>query len=246
MIDSPVTTKLYDRLQSEVHVWFCRPLTIQGKSRLSAYKSVLSKQEIEQYHRFHFEKDRHSYLVSHALLRHSLSKYADVCASQWQFSRKEHGKPELVSLPGVENIRFNLTHTGGLSACVVSVNRNCGIDAENIYRKNKLKAVAKRMFAEEELALLDDKNINQQFYYFWTLREAYVKALGTGLAGSSKAFYFDIDKGDLSVVMHHKSRQQTGNKNWYFKLYEPTPEHVLAVGFESQENVRVFMAEFIP
>jgi len=246
MTDSPVTTRLYDRLQSEVHVWYCRPSAILDQSKLSEYKSVLSEHEIEQYHRFHFEKDKHNYLVSHTLLRHSLTKYADVHASQWQFSRGEHGKPELESPSLVSNIRFNLTHTEGLSACVIALNRSCGIDAENIHRKNKLKAVARRLFAKEELALLDDTNINQQFYYFWTLREAYVKALGAGLAGSSKEFYFDIDKDDLSVMMHHKNNQNIDNENWHFRLYELTPEHVLAVGFESHENVQVLVTQFIP
>jgi 4'-phosphopantetheinyl transferase len=245
MIDSPVTTKLYDRLQSEVHVWFCLPLLIQDESKLSEYKSVLSIQEMERYHRFHFENDKHSYLVSHALLRHSLSKYADVPASDWQFSDNEHGKPELMSSV-VPDICFNLTHTDGLSACVIALNRNCGIDAENINRRNKLEAVAQRMFAEEELVLLDDKNIKQHFYHLWTLREAYVKALGTGLAGSSKEFYFDVDKNDLSVVMHHKNKQDVDDKNWHFRLYEPTLEHVLAVGFESFDDAQVFMAELIP
>jgi len=242
----PATTKLYDSLQSQVHVWFCQPAVIQDKAKLSEYKSVLSIQEIEQYHRFHFEKDRHSYLVAHALMRHSLSKYADVHASQWQFSKNEHGKPELLGSLIVPDIHFNLTHTDGLSACVISLNKTCGIDAENICRKNKLKAVAQRMFAEEELVQLKDENIKPQFYYFWTLREAYVKALGTGLAGSSKEFYFDIDNNNLSVVLQNKNNRQADNKNWHFRLYEPTSKHVVAVGFESREKMQILMTEVIP
>lgn len=246
MADSPVTTNLYDRLQTEVHVWFCQPLLIKDQSKLSEYKSVLSKQEIERYDRFYFEKDRHSYLVSHALLRQSLSKYTDVHASQWQFSNNEHGKPQLVSSSAVPDICFNLTHTAGLSACVVSLKRTCGIDAENIHRKNDLKSVAQRMFADEEIARLEDNSINQSFYYFWTLREAYVKAMGTGLAGSSKEFYFDIDKRDLSVQLHQKNTSYNNGESWHFRLYEPTPEHVLAVGFQSQDEVQVLMTELTP
>ena len=159
-------------LDNEVHIWFCRPETIQDEEKLSAYKSVLSRQEMEQYDRFHFERDKHSYLVSHALLRQALSKYADVSPSEWRFTCNAHGKPELVQDVEFPAINFNLTHTDGLCACVVTLDKACGIDAENIHRKNRLDAVAQRMFAEEELLMLaESSNIQYQFYDFWTLNE---------------------------------------------------------------------------
>ncbi len=244
MASSVVTTKLFDRLRTEVHVWFCNPSLIQGEAKLSDYKAVLSKQEVEQYHRFHFDKDRHDYLVSHALLRYTLSKYAELPASKWEFSRDKNGKPELISPSAVSGLCFNLTHTDGLSACIITLNRRCGIDAENLHRKNRLNAVAQRMFAEQERVQLDVNNMAPQFYYFWTLREAFVKALGTGLAGSSKAFYFDVDMKSLRVVMHHREISSAENKNWHFRLYQLAPEHVLALGFESNDPVRVVMNEF--
>jgi len=246
MASSVVTTSLFDHLRTEVHVWFCNPSTMQDEATLSDYKSVLSKQEVAQYQRFHFDKDRHDYLVSHALLRYALSKYAELPASRWQFTRDENGKPELASPSAVSGLCFNLTHTDGLSACIITSNRRCGIDAENIHRKNRLNAVARRMFAEEEQVQLDVKNMQPQFYYFWTLREAFVKALGTGLAGSSKEFYFDVDMKDLRVVMHHRGISSAENRRWHFRLHQLTPEHVLALGFESHDDVRVVMNEFKP
>lgn len=241
-----MTSELYEKLQSEVHVWFCQPPLIQNAEKLSACKAVLSASELARYQRFRFEKDKHSYLVSHALLRHALSKYADVPAAQWQFCRGEHGKPELPVSSATPALRFNLTHTAGFSACVISLGRCCGIDAENIQRKNKLRAVAQRMFAGEELERLDESNINARFYYFWTLREAYVKALGSGLAASSKDFYFDIDIHALSAVMHGKSRGADAGKNWRFKLYEPTLQHVLAIAVEATDEVNLVMREWLP
>lgn len=246
MANRPVTTALYDRLQTQAHVWFCQPAAISDTQKLAAYKTILSASEFERYRRFHFEKDRHNYLVSHALLRHALSKYAALPASHWQFVCGEHGRPELASSLALPGLFFNLTHTDGFSACVISSNRRCGIDAENIHRKNKLDAVARRMFAEEELAQLDEKNIGTPFYFFWTLREAYVKALGTGLAGSSKDFYFDVDRNGLNVKMHSKRGSFGDNNNWQFALSEPTSTHVLAVTVESSEPVSIVMDELVP
>ncbi len=245
MVSRPATTALYEQLQTQAHVWFCQPAMIDDAQKLTAYKAVLSEQELARYHRFHTEKDRHSYLVSHALLRYSLSKYAALEAAQWQFVCGEHGKPEL-KLSALPDLCFNLTHTDGLSACVVAAKKRCGIDAENICRKNKLAAVARRMFADEELAQLDEKNISRQFYSFWTLREAYVKALGTGLAGSSKAFYFDVGQNGVNIKLHRKVDSADALQNWQFDLYQATPAHVLAVAIESSEDVAIVMNEFIP
>lgn len=245
MADSPAVTELYERLQTQVHVWFCRPLQIHDEQKLAEYKAVLSAQEIVRYQRFHFAGDRHSYLVSHAMLRKALSKYVRLPASQWRFANGEHGKPVLDS-PPVPGLCFNLTHADGLSACVITSNRRCGIDVENIQRKNRLEAVARRMFADEELAQLDEKNIGRQFYYFWTLREAYLKALGTGLAGSSKDFYFDVELPKLKVALRQQADLPADIKNWRFGLYEPTPMHVLAVGLESSDAMQIVVNEFVP
>jgi 4'-phosphopantetheinyl transferase len=246
MADGPATTRLFSDLQAAAHIWFCNPLQIHDREKLAAYLSVLSEQEFDRYHRFYFDKDKHSYLVSHALLRYALSKYVDIDASQWQFSSNAHGKPELLSQPLKQAINFNLTHTDGLCACIITLDKSCGIDAENISRKNRFEAVAKRMFAEEEQQCLKMNNIEQQFYYYWTLREAYVKARGTGLAGSSKAFYFDTDMKRMTASIHHRNVQQPDDKNWYFRMYEPTQEHVLSVAIASHQAVRLQISELVP
>ncbi len=234
-------------LDSEVHVWYCRPEDIQDEDKLSAYSSVLSEQERQQQDRFHFEKDKHSYLISHALLRHVLSKYADISVSDWQFTRNDHGKPELIPRGGCPKLNFNLTHTTGLCACVVTKNKICGIDVENIHRKNNIEAVAQRMFADEELMVLNGARSDQyQFYNFWTLREAYVKALGTGLAGSSKDFYFTVDEATLAATINYRKSLQIESRDWQFKIFEPTQEHRLSVALQSQDKVPVHIAEYIP
>jgi 4'-phosphopantetheinyl transferase len=246
MSSRPLTTALYKRLQTQVHVWFCQPPAISDAQKLAEYKAVLSEQELARYQRFHYEKDRHSYLVSHALLRFSLSKYAGLSAAQWQFACGEHGKPVLFSSSAPADLSFNLTHADGLSACVISADRRCGIDVENTHRKNKLAAVAQRMFADEELSQLAESNIVDRFYTFWTLREAYVKALGTGLAGSSKEFYFEVGQSDSSVSLHHRNDSAAAMQDWLFGLYQPTAVHVLAVGVESADKVQIEVNEFVP
>lgn len=245
MSENPVKSELFDSLKNEVHVWSCFPDSIRHEATLSAYRSVLSAEELQHYFRFNHDEDRHNYLVSHALLRNVLSNYADIEASFWQFSSGEHGKPDLVRETGVPGLTFNLTHTHGLSACVISLDRSVGIDAEHTRRKNKLDGIARRMFAEQELSTMSVSSDSQQtFYYLWTLREAYVKAIGTGLSGSSKKFYFELNLQDLDAVLKANDAE-VELEAYGFKLYTPTAEHVLAVAFESPQSVNIRHFEFI-
>ena len=233
-------TSLIESLENETHVWFCRPDEITDKVILDEYLSILSNEEREKYQRFHFEKDSHSYLVSHALVRKVLSRYCDVQPETWKFSFNQHGKPEILSSIKCPNIKFNLSHADGMSACVVSLDNDCGVDVENIHRKNKLHAVAERMFAEQEAKIMsacDESKMQKKFFDFWTLREAYVKAVGTGLGGSSKEFYFTISadaKDGISENIRAANINFVDSKKkvdlaWQFFLLELSSDHVAAI-----------------
>jgi 4'-phosphopantetheinyl transferase len=248
---------LLKNLNSQVHVWFCRPEDITNQSRLSSYRALLSDHELGKLDRLKFAGDRHNYLVSHAMLRLVLSKYMAVDANDIQFDHNAHGKPALRLREELPAIEFNLTHTDGLCACVVVLGTACGIDAENIHRKNNLQAVAKRMFSDEELdVLLVDKEMDDDFFDYWTLRESYVKALGTGLSGSSKDFYFTVANngvaddhaqavGSSRTASIHYGPEAENLLDWHFRLFSPTRTHRIAVAYESNSPLNVLIDEVV-
>lgn len=233
-------------LENEAHVWFCYPDEVTDAVKLDGYRSILSAEENARQQRFHSTKDRHSYLVSHALVRKVLSMYCDVTPEQWLFTFNQHGKPEIspeiLAALDCPPIKFNLSHTAGLSACVVSLNDECGVDVENIQRKNKLLSIAGRMFAEPELETMrdiSDDEMRNKFFDYWTLREAYVKALGSGLSGSSKQFYFNIkqrDGAERVAEICFTGKDINANNSWQFSLLKPSAEHTIAVALQSSNR----------
>ena len=66
--------------------------------------------------RFRFEKDRHTSLVTRALVRTVLSRYADVSPGDWRFVANEYGSPEIDEPSEERCLRFNLSHTEGSSS----------------------------------------------------------------------------------------------------------------------------------
>lgn len=247
-----ISTQLLNDLENEIHVWFCRPDEITDITILDGYHSILSAEESDKHKRFHFEKDRHSYLVSHALVRKTLSMYCDVRPEEWCFTCNQHGKPDIMSDIKCPTIKFNLSHTDGMTVCVISLESDCGIDVEDTRRKSRAHAVAERMFAPAEVAIMqscDDDVMQRKFFEFWTLRESYVKALGTGLSGSSKAFYFSVDEQDDSrreAGIHFVPSDKDKSSAWQFLLLNLSAQHVAAVSVKSESIKKIVSQKIQP
>jgi len=227
-----------DKLHRETHAWFMVPEAVQDPSTLETCLSLLCEQELEQYRRFHFAEDRQRYLVSHALLRNVLSRYVDLDPAEWRFSRSEHGKPEIAN-PGIPALQFNLTHTAGLAGCVVSFSDACGIDAEKIAKRHNPVGVAKRMFSEaetRELEQLEGQAYLEHFFTRWTLREAYVKALGIGISFPTRKLTFTVNKDNFVEVSFHPDIEERRD-NWHFELLKPTAEHIAAIAIRRNGGI---------
>lgn len=106
------------------------------------------------------------------------------------------GKPYFPSRPG---LFFNLSHSGHYAACIVS-DHACGIDIEG--GRNVKLSVAKRFFSDFEYHWIADTKApalqEQRFLRLWTLKEAYAKTTGHGIAKEiSQAVYTPVPESDV-------------------------------------------------
>ena len=221
---------MISRLKNHAHIWLLDPARLSDSGKLSAFQKLLSEDELLRYQRFRFDRDRHHFLVSHAMLRKVLSSYADVLPHQWQFVLNEHGKPELAASHQLPWLRFNLSHTEGLVACVITDTVDCGIDVENRSRRCDYQGIARRMFSPDENRHLQQLDAGQQADYFfrlWTLKEAYVKARGLGLSLSTSKINFKTETVDR-ITASFDADLDENSQDWLFSLHQPTRQHTLA------------------
>jgi phosphopantetheine--protein transferase-like protein len=158
----------------------------------ASWAALLSADERQRWQRYAREEDRNRFLLVRALVRKVLAQELHLQPQELVFKSDSHGKPHVVA-PGGKALHFNLSHTRGLSALVLSRKVEVGVDVESLGREVELLALARRYFATPEVLMLEDLAPEPQrelFFALWTLKEAWVKAKGLGLRVPLDEFSF--------------------------------------------------------
>jgi 4'-phosphopantetheinyl transferase len=215
---------------SDLDVWLTRTELTRAPEVFARHSKLLSPDELRRHASFRSEAAAHEYLVGRALVRTALSDYAAVPPWRWRFITNEHGRPQIEPGQTALDLRFNLSHTAGLIACVVAMGRDVGIDVESTAREAPVVTLARRFLSPveaDEVAALPRGLQQERFFAFWTLKESYAKALGQGLSLPLGAFSFRIGE-DIRI----ETRTPDEANRWRFWLMRPTPSHTLALTAE--------------
>ena len=224
-----------------VDVWY--QLTERlSEDDITGSTRIIAAAERQRAERFRFSTDRRDYVAAHAMLRGALSLTEDVAPSSWQFAATTDGKPFLAGDP---QRFFNLSHTRGLVACAITRAGETGIDAEAIDRAVEADDVSRRHFSTPELQALEQlKGASRQtrFIELWTLKEAYLKAVGTGLGEPLDRCRFDLG-GDGAIGFE---LPESAGRNCHFALFAPAPRYRIAVAVSSASDLEVRARQWPP
>ncbi|HYW43674.1 MAG TPA: 4'-phosphopantetheinyl transferase superfamily protein [Bryobacteraceae bacterium] len=237
--------------RNTIDLWFCANEKIVDPPLLKRYYRQLAPDEREQHGRFCFERHRHQYLITRAMVRNVLSLYADsVSPEEWRFSRNEYGKP-WVSGPITRPVRFNVAHTRGMIVLGVTGSHEIGVDVESQGRGHASLEIADRFFSPAEAQSLRSLPIDHQasrFCDLWTLKEAYIKARGMGLSLPLDGFGFEFLSGDGLAISFGEAISDDP-RQWRFRLLRASEEHKVAVGIKGDSadgQFDIAIREIIP
>ncbi|PWA82284.1 major facilitator superfamily protein [Artemisia annua] len=230
----------------ETHLWYVLPNEVNSESVLSRYVDLLSPLEKDHVFSIRDNQLQKTALIARALVRTTIARYQirpQVSPKSLQFRKNAYGKPEV----DWENdndwppIHFNLSHTSSLIACGVTIDSPIGIDVEEKKRtmKNKILSFAKRYFTNEEMEVLraisDPEVQRQEFIKLWTLKEAYVKALGRGFSGAPFNTFTlrfrpaNPNHEDSEIVIVPLENQSLLTTNWQFAQLDLAGSHYAAI-----------------
>ena len=211
---------------------YARPDELADPERRARWLEILSSDENARMLRLRSEPKRDLFLAAHALLRLSLSRCAGVDPAAWQFGAGEDGRPR-VRAPRTD-LAVTLSHTRDLACCAVTTGEDVGIDVEDISRSRPA-GLAERYLSPRELRdlrRLPESDQPAGFFEYWTLKEAYVKARGKGLAlpFDSFSFYRDGDEWRLDLDVDGAKEDASG---WSFRSWRVGGRHQVALALST-------------
>ena len=146
--------------------------------------------------------DQHG--TAELLLNRSLEQCTDV-QTPVRYHRNEHGKPYLTDKP---EIYVNWSHSGDYVICAVA-DREVGIDLQKMDREPKENLIRKALTKEEQefYGSVPESERKRLFYQYWSVKESFLKALGTGFYTSLKTFQVNFLEGKPQIC-HHINRKK--------------------------------------
>ena len=162
-------------LSDLVDVW---RIDLRGDVDSDERLAVLSADERSRADRFVRDSARRAFIMARSAMRAILSQYVAATPLALRLASTRRGKPFLVDY---ENVNFNLSHSHDLAAlAVVTSPQRIGVDIEQIGCVPE--GVTAEAFSSSEIRRIETAaNSTASFFAHWTMKEAYLKAIGDGL-----------------------------------------------------------------
>jgi 4'-phosphopantetheinyl transferase len=180
--------------KSEVHVWKINLAVPPAET--SRLGNFLSAPEREQGARFHFAQDQRRFVVRRAILRRLLAASLETKPATVQFKILSHGKPQVSGQKSSDGLQFSCSHSADLALVALARGRELGVDLEQHRPLAEAEELAGKFFSSSEiseLAALPEPLKTAAFFNGWTRKEAFLKAIGLGLA-------FPLDRFSVALT----------------------------------------------
>lgn len=208
---------------------------------LSLTSGWLSKQDQQRVERFQFIEHKRQLLMGRYLTRTVLSRYGEFSVGDWRFENNQYGKPFIESElleKMAKPLYFNLSHSQGKLVLAIARHEFLGVDIEYGLKPRRVEKIAKRYFSSSEIdgfEGLEKAKIQGRFYDLWSLKEAYIKACGMGLAIPLDHFSFGFQSENVIEIKFDKQRKDDPAL-WQFWQIESEYGYHLSLAVKSKES----------
>jgi 4'-phosphopantetheinyl transferase len=215
------------------HVWRVRadiPAVEENR-----WRTLLAGPEQERLSRFHFAADARREAVGRAALRILLADYLDLPPGRIAFATESKGKPYVAGTTAGRRVEFNLSHSGEWVLLAFARGRRLGVDLER-WREIEAEPILRDFFLPEEVDEWRQWPATERpaaFFSAWTLKEAYLKALGAGLSKPLRSFRVRIGpRGDPALTWC--ADDPLAPEKWSLARLEVAPGYGAALAVEKE------------
>jgi 4'-phosphopantetheinyl transferase len=200
--------------KGDIQIWSI-PLDTNETFRTACLKALGEKGR-ERISFFKFKQVQESYIISQGGLRLLLSYYLNIPAAEIKLGRHAKGKPF-----SEDNLmlRFNMSNSGRRVVYAFSLDEEIGIDLERLREMSDLDELIEKNYNTYEQNYINKLPEKRQyrFFKFWTIKEAYLKAIGVGMRIPPEDLEFEVQNGEYSL---QSIRGEVDTEDWIFKDFE--------------------------
>lgn len=198
-----------------------------GEEQFPAALDLLSPDERRRADRLRNARARRNFVLARAQLRRLLGAYCGLPADEVVLAQGPHGRPEMAQGQGDRILRFSVSHSRDRGAIALTGKWPVGVDIESWRSLDRLDLVAEASFSPLELYLwrVEGKDPRASFFALWTRKEAYLKAVGTGL-GTPLQSFATVDPSAVAEGSDFGEavvRAPGGGGNGFLVLNQPAP-----------------------
>jgi 4'-phosphopantetheinyl transferase len=208
---------------------------------VAALSKLLAPDEQERAARFRFDIHRRRYAVGRGALRRLLGRELGLVPEAVAFEYGPRGKPFLAARHAGANLQFNLSNSEDLALVGFLHGREVGVDVEFLKPMPDAEEIGERFFSIPEREVLKrvakaEKEI--AFFNAWTRKEAYLKAVGEGLAVALDSFDVTLAPGEPARMLALNGDPAAAER-WFYLHLDPQPRYVGAVAIEVAERAEI-------
>ena len=152
---------------------------------------LLDDEERARWHRFLAVGARRQFALCRAALRVALSERLGYANRALSFAYLEHGKPFATVDGRRADVGFNVSHSGRHGLIAIGAHDRLGVDVEERVSKRDLEGIGSLVYGSNErrlLAAAAGRDKVHLFYRLWSMKEALIKALGSGFSLNPSRF----------------------------------------------------------
>jgi 4'-phosphopantetheinyl transferase len=214
---------------SLVSVWHAQTADVlQDEARRERAARWLSPADKVRHERYRFQGDRDMFLVGRVMARALVGEALGVKPKDWEWREGPRGRPEIGDSTAL--VSFNIAHSAGLVVCAVSRGGTVGVDVEHRLRPPVDARMVRRYCAPGEVEDIERQGPaawQDQFLKYWTLKEAYLKARGLGIAVHLSDLSFTLG-ADAIRLERLNAVSADDTSEWSFVLDGSSASHYLA------------------
>jgi 4'-phosphopantetheinyl transferase len=197
----------------------------------STLHHLLSLEEQQKLDKIRLAEDKNRFIVARAGLRKLLSYYLNVEHTKITIQYHPNGKPFVENNLG---IHFNIAHTENLVILAFSIKNEIGVDVESLQRTFDTNKLSSFLFSEREYVQFQKlpRDVQKEaFVNCWTRKEAFLKAIGSGLTIPPQTIAVSFIPGEDAKILQYPQLNHD-QKSWCLESFDIPGGYRGAVGYE--------------